>query len=381
MLGHGRSHRRLRKAGVIPAVFVSNPDHQSRLQLLRQINEGRYFLGSLGIAPPIPSSPCTGTVHWGIVAIGWMLREIELSALRLQDVVIKGAGGSCGGSNSALTSLQDGPRSTGHVQVTIIPSSTSMGTLRLSSSIRTLASPAGPASLFNTSVDACCTVTRGAARNAQHGAGRLLTVLGVSAAEVHEELPQVRRAPQSMLIQNQYNNKDATRSSTKQFILAAFTLRNYLQYHRPQDEIRRQDEEAVQRRFDGKKHIATVIQKLSEVNCVEYLNKKCTETYGIKKQVVADIRKVARYPGMDRSRSHASGCTAVMVSTADGKYVRAGISSDWAREVCLQLSYDLVNEFSSSAVAASIHEGLAPFVVHGLASGLLHIVKDHVATV
>ena len=55
-----------------------------------------------------------------------------------------------------------------------------------------------------------------AARDAQHGAGRLLTVYGATAAEVYDELPQVRRAPQSTLIQNQFNNSDATRSSTTQ---------------------------------------------------------------------------------------------------------------------------------------------------------------------
>ena len=46
--------------------------------------------------------PCPGAYNFVsphcavIVASWWMLREIELSALRLQDVVIKGAGGSCG---------------------------------------------------------------------------------------------------------------------------------------------------------------------------------------------------------------------------------------------------------------------------------------------
>ena len=55
-----------------------------------------------------------------------------------------------------------------------------------------------------------------AARDARHDVGRLLTVYGATSAEVYDELPQIRRAPQTTLIQNQLNNKDGTRSSTTQ---------------------------------------------------------------------------------------------------------------------------------------------------------------------
>ena len=70
--------------------------------------------------------PCPGAYNFVsphcavIVASWWMLREIELSALRLQDVVIKGAGGSCGVATLHLPVSKTDPWSTGHVQVTIM---------------------------------------------------------------------------------------------------------------------------------------------------------------------------------------------------------------------------------------------------------------------
>ena len=103
-----------------------------------------------------------------------------------------------------------------------------------------------------------------AACDAQHGAGRLLTVYGGTAAELHalhEELPQVRRAPPTTLIQESRNNNDATKNSR--------TSRLCLQ-HLCYDISKLIDSEKIindkmnkkHKDVDGKKLIATVTQKL-----------------------------------------------------------------------------------------------------------------------
>ena len=120
-------------------------------------------------------------------------------------------------------------------------------------------------SLLNSSVNACCcTVTRvDVACDEHHGTGRLLTVYGDTAAELlelHDELPQVRRAPPNTLIQESINNNDATRSRTSRLCLQYLrsVISSTINIEKNIDDKMSKKHNNV----DGEKHIATVTQKL-----------------------------------------------------------------------------------------------------------------------
>ena len=120
-------------------------------------------------------------------------------------------------------------------------------------------------SLLNRSVDACCcTVTRDdVACDEHHGTGRLLTVYGDTAAGLHvlhDELPQVRRAPPNTLIRESINNNEATKSRTSRLCLQYICsdISNIIDIEKNIDDKMSKKHNNV----DGEKHIATVKQKI-----------------------------------------------------------------------------------------------------------------------